>query len=49
MQYSVFDRKRQAHLLKVMNWCSDNFVNFMDDRAWSKQELDRIILQYSQS
>ena len=31
LHYSIFDFKRQAHLLKVMNWCSDNFANFMDD------------------
>ena len=30
-QHSIFDIKCQAHLLKVMNWCSDNFANFMAD------------------
>ena len=41
--YSRFDRKRRAHLLKVMNWCSDIFANFVDDMRRVNKSFGELI------
>ena len=39
LQHSIFDRKRQTYLLKVVNRCSDNLSNSEDVRWHARQSV----------